>query len=144
MQRTPLSFVGYQGLRWGGGPAHGGTEIFFRGTYVSEGTTPAGSVWAQNPIPLTAGDDGLPDDAPSGTPVFKPKCTNVTMCSHMGDGNYAIPDLEIVDTVRIPADIAPGDYVLGEHQRLLPPSPPLPRNEPPIAALPYPTPALKH
>eukprot|EP01043_Picozoa_sp_COSAG02_P094072 COSAG02_NODE_30541_length_549_cov_0.817778_1_plen_95_part_10 len=72
MQRTPLSFVGYQGLRWGGGPAHGGTEIFFRGTYVSEGTTPAGSVWAQNPIPLTAGDDGLPDDAPSGTPVFKP------------------------------------------------------------------------
>ena len=37
-QKTPLEFVGEQGFRWGGGPAHGGSELFFNGTYVSTGT----------------------------------------------------------------------------------------------------------
>jgi len=31
-QKTPLAFVGLQGLRWAGGPQHGGQEIFFNGT----------------------------------------------------------------------------------------------------------------
>ena len=42
-------------------PGAGGSEIFFDGTYVTAGTTPAGSAWAQNPIPLVSGDDGLPE-----------------------------------------------------------------------------------
>lgn len=32
--KTPLEFVGKQGFRWGGGPAKGGSELFFNGTYV--------------------------------------------------------------------------------------------------------------
>ena len=31
-QKMPLAFVGKQGLRWGGGPRFGGTEIFFNAT----------------------------------------------------------------------------------------------------------------
>ena len=31
----PLRFVGPQGLRWSGGPKHGGKEIFFNGTSPS-------------------------------------------------------------------------------------------------------------
>jgi len=52
-QQIPLEFVGQQGFRWGGGPKNGGSELFFNGTYVSEGTVPAGSKWSLNPIPRT-------------------------------------------------------------------------------------------
>ena len=52
--KLPLPFVGQQILRWGGGPAHGGKELRFNGTYVSTGTIPKGSVWARNPIPRNA------------------------------------------------------------------------------------------
>ena len=36
--KMPLEFVGQQGFRWAGGPKNGGTELFYNGTYVSEGT----------------------------------------------------------------------------------------------------------
>ena len=45
-QKTPLQFVGLQSFVWGDG-----TQVFFEGTYVSEGTVPEGSTWAMNPIP---------------------------------------------------------------------------------------------
>ena len=45
-QKMPLEFVGLQGFEWGDG-----TVVFFEGTYVSEGTIPAGSTWAMNPVP---------------------------------------------------------------------------------------------
>ena len=108
-QKTPLRFVGMQGMRWGGGPEHGGTEIFFDGTYVTEGTMPAKSMWAQNPVPLIGGGDGLP--GPTGQFQFPPKCTNTSMCSGMGDA--AGGRLEIVDHVQIPEGLPQGDYVLG-------------------------------
>ena len=110
-QRTPLPFVGLQGLRWGGGDAHGGTEVYFNGTYVRDGVSPPGSVWAKNPIPLIGGADGLP--GPVGVPQFAPRCTNTTMCTGMGDGDQSDARLEIVDRVRIPDDLPDGDYVLG-------------------------------
>ena len=46
----PLAFVGNQGLRWRGGTKNGGTEIWFNATYVTQGTKPAGSAWAKNPV----------------------------------------------------------------------------------------------
>ena len=46
-QRTPLRFVGQQSMRWGG---VGGEQIFYNGTYVSEGTVPSGSMWSKLPI----------------------------------------------------------------------------------------------
>ena len=108
-QKMPLEFVGKQGLRWGGGPKFGGTELFFNATYVTEGTVPAGSAWVKNPIPLIGGDDGLPD--PPGVPCFKPHCEEIAKCSHMGDAGQGT--LEIVDYLRIPAGLKPGPYVLG-------------------------------
>ena len=114
-QKTPLAFVGLQGLRWGGGPTNGGKEIFFQGTYVTEGVTPNGSMWAKNPIPLLGGEAGMVE--PPGQPAFPPPCTNITMCTSMEDGDNSNAQLEIVDHIQVPEDLPDGDYVLGEGER---------------------------
>jgi hypothetical protein len=108
--KIPLKFVGKQGLRWSGGPAHGGKEIWFNGTYVTEGTTPKGSMWSRCPIPRN-------DMRQTGV-GFAPPCMQfgmpATMCQGMQDGEGgAEPTLEIVDRVLIPADLPAGEYVLG-------------------------------
>jgi hypothetical protein len=108
--KIPLPFVGKQGLRWKGGPAHGGTEIFFNGTYVTEGTVPAGSAWSRNPIPR--------NDMHQTGEGFAPPCAafgmDTSMCEGMEDGEGgAEPTLEIVDRVMIPKGLKPGPYVLG-------------------------------
>eukprot|EP00937_MAST-01D_sp_MAST-1D-sp2_P002723 g2723.t1 len=97
--KLPLPFVGQQAFRWRGGWENGGEELWFNGTYVSEGTVPAGSTWVTNPVPRD--------------PTVPNKCTDPAMCHGMIDGSTADPTLEIVDRVRIPADTAPGQYVLG-------------------------------
>ena len=56
--KTPLDFVGQSAFRWGGAEGH---VHKFNATYVTEGTTPDGSMWAMNPVPrawknLTTGD----------------------------------------------------------------------------------------
>lgn len=48
-KNLPLKFAGPPKLRHADG-----TETEFRPTYVTEGTTPAGSTWAMNPIPVCA------------------------------------------------------------------------------------------
>ena len=58
-----------QGFRWGGGPAKGGTELFFNGTYVSTGTVPAGSKWSLNPVPRY--DHGAAQAAKCSDPKVK-------------------------------------------------------------------------
>jgi len=103
-QKTPLEFVGQQGFRWGGGPKNGGSEHFYNGTYLSEGTVPAGSRWSLNPVPRT--DHG-------GSQAKKCVETATERCSEMTDGSTAQPDFEIVDKVLIPAGLAAGEYVLG-------------------------------
>ena len=100
--KIPLPFVGQQGFRWGGGPAHGGSEHFFEGTYVSNGTVPSGSTWSLNPVPRY--DHGAAQPA---------KCPDPKMCTGMTDGQRAAPNLEIVDRVLIPKGLKPGPYVLG-------------------------------
>jgi len=104
-RRTPLEFVGKQSLRWGG---VNGTQIWFDGTYLSEGTTPEGSTWVTNPIPRN-------DYAQTGA-GFTPPCKDpipVSACQGMTDGRSAVPNLEIVDYVKIPEDLKEGNYVLG-------------------------------
>ena len=124
----PLRFVGPQGLRWSGGPKHGGKEIFFNGTstqclspvtfpimqepfdgagtYVTEGTTPAGSQWSRCPIPR--------NDMHQTGRGFAPPCMQfgmpAAMCQGMEDGQGgAEPTLEIVDRVLIPEGTPPGE-----------------------------------
>ena len=100
--KIPLPFVGEQMFRWGGT-----TTLNFTGTYVNEGTTPAGSTWARNPVPRN-------DVAQTGQ-GFAPYCkeTDGHFCSGMTDGAEADETLEIVDHVLIPEGTAPGAYVLG-------------------------------
>ena len=124
----PLRFVGPQGLRWSGGPKHGGKEIFFNGTsamfischlsdhardifggagtYVTEGTTPANSQWSRCPIPR--------NDMHQTGRGFAPPCMQfgmpAAMCQGMEDGQGgAEPTLEIVDRVLIPEGTPPGE-----------------------------------
>ena len=45
-QKTPLEFAGEPLLRY-----NNGSEYQMKGTFVSNGTSPAGSTWQMNPIP---------------------------------------------------------------------------------------------
>lgn len=92
-QKLPLEFVGKQGFKWGGGRANGGSELWFNGTYVQDGTIPVGSKWSLNPIPRF--DHGA---------AQAPKCIETTTerCTGMSDGHNAQPNFEIVDQVLIP------------------------------------------
>ena len=131
-QRTPVPFAGAtQKLVWADPAAH--PSVTFNGTFVSEGTVPAGSTWALNPIParclsgdchegkkcapLPAGQSGTPcDDTPE--PAFAPPCdeTNAPGLCSGNQGPRQTADgttVAVVDTLRVPAGIAPGKYVLG-------------------------------
>ena len=69
-QRTPLAFdvARKQSFRWGG---INGTQVWFNGDYVSEGTNPPGSMWVKNPIPRNDGSNGK---------GFTPRCEEVPSC----------------------------------------------------------------
>jgi hypothetical protein len=88
---------------WAGG--QGGEQIWFNGTYVSEGTVPAGSMWAKIPAPWAPwfwADVGM---------QFEPMCEESPACAgtHKPEGNGPdgtmfcrcsgrdLPALEIVD-----------------------------------------------
>ena len=124
--RTPLDFEGSSALRWDGDmSAQLEFDAAARGWEVREGTVPAGSAWRKNPIP-----SGL--WAREG-PQFAPVCDESDECrAMMSQGNWAsgfgsagtckcsgfsnggplLPNLEVVDRVRIPAGLAPGRWVL--------------------------------
>ena len=112
MQRTPLQFVGDSSLRWGG---PGGRQLFFNGTDITEGVTPPGSVWRMNPIPR---------NDPWGTGEgFAPVCDWPHNSGTASDQSEPYPcqggpetglgNLEIVDRIKIPSNLPPGDYLLG-------------------------------
>jgi len=102
-QRTPLAFVGRQQLRWGG---VGGRTLDFDGTYLAGNTTsPAGSMWAKNPIPRT--------DSHQVGRTFAPHCAETATQKCSGGGETGLENLEIVDQIFIPEDTPAGDFVLG-------------------------------
>lgn len=92
-----------------------GKTHYFNRTTVSEGTHPAGSMWAMNPVPR-AWKDSSGDWGPGSNHLqtgygFQPFCENdgVYGCTGMW-GPY---NAEIFDRVEIPAGLPPGPYVLG-------------------------------
>jgi len=131
-QKIPLDFVGPSILRWDGDKK---TQHEFDAFQVSEGTMPAGSQWRKNPIPTA------PWEWPRKGPSFEPVCEETAeckaavygenlkngMCRCSGYSTGAtpnrpqkdpttiglLPNLEIVDVVKIPVDLKPGKYVLG-------------------------------
>ena len=121
-----------------------GTRLAIRGVFVEAGTSPAGSMWAMNPIPRIDFDNsssGQPAGwrgctlSPHGDPVG-PACRQFDPPCSWDDGWYAQPpwkhniDVEgacsgdwtggvIVDEVYIPRDLPAGDYVLGKPAQTL-------------------------
>merc|ERR1711907_60973 len=103
-----------------GGGKHGKT-FNFTGTYVSQGTKPHGSKWAMNPIPDFGSD---PNRGPHPAVSFQPRCPESEAClkgdhgSAMDNpcqcsGEWGPYDLEIVDRVQLPSNLAAGEWVLG-------------------------------
>mmetsp|Transcript_70784 Transcript_70784/g.170957 ORF Transcript_70784/g.170957 Transcript_70784/m.170957 type:complete len:466 (+) Transcript_70784:80-1477(+) len=122
-RRTPLDFVGKAALRWDGDVAG---QLAFDpvalGWQTDQGTVPAGSSWRKNPIPTVLWErEG---------PSFEPLCSeseacrgyqvhgggapgeHACRCSGHSNGGPLLPNLEMVDRVRIPATLRPGPYVL--------------------------------
>ena len=114
----PLAFEGNASLRWGG---EGGERVSFDplslGWETSAGTTPTGSAWRKNPIPRgphawsfygASFEPVCEESEACKSALDKAPAPGVCRCS--GEWNDQV---EIMDTVRIPAGLAPGDYVLG-------------------------------
>ena len=105
-QRTPVPFAGAtQKLVWADPAKH--PPVVFNGTFVSEGTRPAGSTWAMNPLPYSNAQSP-PQFPPPCAETVDRKVNDTGVCS----GRFPY-DVNIVDTLAIPADTPPGKYVLG-------------------------------
>jgi len=122
-RKIPLDFVGPSTLRWDGNKS---TDLKFdtklKGWETSVGTMPAGSTWRKNPIP-----SGLwQREGPTFEPVCQesqacidgyaqfPHLAPMGTCKCSGYSNQGplLPNLEVVDSVVIPASLSPGKYVL--------------------------------
>ena len=124
-QKYPLAFDrSKQTLVW-----NNGTRLGIEGVFVDEGTVPKGSTWARNPIPRVNDDNrGNADWAsckgPNGASgpgciQFPQPCNGTERFSWSTDGSGQgecsgdWTQGSIEDTVLIPADLAPGKWVLG-------------------------------
>jgi hypothetical protein len=124
-RQIPLDFVGLSALRWDGNKS---SQLTFntteRGWETNQGTVPAGSSWRKVPIPTGIwGREG---------PQFQPVCEESAACLHAARGmgldlhtapgicrcsGYSnagplLPNLEVVDQVRVPSTLKPGPYVV--------------------------------
>jgi len=136
-QRHPLDFVqDQQGIIY-----KNGTVLPISGTFLRDGTHPAGSMWSMLPIPATwfgprciAGDNDTAD-TPHACEAWEHKLvdgeckpcpeTLGSSCSRCDNGetpSFPPPcedcqgnrhDLGIRDVVQIPANLKPGKYILG-------------------------------
>eukprot|EP00746_Dinoflagellata_sp_MGD_P067438 gnl/MRDRNA2_/MRDRNA2_27840_c0_seq1.p1 gnl/MRDRNA2_/MRDRNA2_27840_c0~~gnl/MRDRNA2_/MRDRNA2_27840_c0_seq1.p1 ORF type:complete len:377 (+),score=54.29 gnl/MRDRNA2_/MRDRNA2_27840_c0_seq1:53-1183(+) len=110
-QRNVLEPEGMGSLRWGG---KGGKQMWFQATRVSKGTVPTGSTWTMNPLPradATKYPDAM-DAFPA--PCYDPNAPSDGNATQYGlcSGWYGPDNLEIIDTVRIPVGLTPGEYVV--------------------------------
>jgi len=124
-QMHPLPFAGSQFVQ-----LSNGTRFDVKPTYVSDGTSPAGSTWALNPIPArclsgkchegkqcTPPEPGNPDQTPcddTPEPAFEPPCPEGSqpgLCSGNQPSEWMAA--AVVDTIQVPKGLPPGEYVLG-------------------------------
>jgi len=114
-QQLPIPFEGdTQTLR-----LSNGTSIEIPATHVLKGTLPEGSTWAMNPVPACG--DAMPGayNYPCSYPQFPPPPGCDETCwgdsdetlRARGHTHAVLPT--IVDRLRVPAELEPGDYVLG-------------------------------
>ena len=120
-RKMPLDFEGNSTLMWDRVPMLE-FNASARGWETSEGTVPVGSTWRKNPIPSGLWEREGAQFEPvceeseaclrtytTGPWIEKP---GVCKCSGFSNGGPLLPNLEIVDLVRVPASLAPGKYVL--------------------------------
>merc|ERR1712232_236203 len=121
-QKMHLNFTGNSSLRWGG---PGGEQTFFNTTElgwdVSVGTTPEGSMWRKNSIPRDphawhhygASFEPVCQESEECLNSHGPGAPAIGVCKCSGDAVGHVSLLEIVDWIQIPANLKPGNYVLG-------------------------------
>jgi len=116
-QETPVPFAGDSSLMLGNG-----TMMKLKSTFVSEGTLPAGSTWQMNPIPgyvIQEGDGWSYCKTPGpGCRWFDPPCHDpyAEHPQNLGQGLCSgewLTNVTTYDQLRVPAHLAPGEYVLG-------------------------------
>ena len=114
--QRPLKMVGKSVLRWGG---VGGRTLPFDAVDVTAGTK-AGVMWRKNPVPRAwkaeKGTWGQGSNHLQTGWGFQPVCVDEGMdrlgTSQSCTGMWGPYNLEIVDTVRVPADLPKGQWVL--------------------------------
>jgi hypothetical protein len=124
--KNPLDFVGLSALRWDGDKAMEETfNTTEKGWETNRGTVPEGSTWRKVPIPsgiwtregpqfepVCQESEACIDATRKGLQgvAFQPQ--GVCRCSGYSNGGPLLPNVEMVDTVRIPAHLKPGKYVV--------------------------------
>ena len=105
-QRHPLAFVGNTTDIVG---ATGEVLHTIPATRTTRGTTPPGSEWTRNPVP-DQHDPGVPPNFRPPVPGLAGHCCDEGCPDGCGDGFGQI--WNIMDRVRVPSGLSPGDYVL--------------------------------
>lgn len=120
-REMPLDFVGKSILRWDGDKT---TQLEFdtveKGWQTNKGTVPKGSTWRKTPIPTVLWEREGPSfepvceesDACKAAATLGHGTQGVCRCSGNSNGGVLLPNLEMVDNVRIPVGLKPGRYVL--------------------------------
>lgn len=119
-QRKPMEFVGdTQWIQFGGDEKN---RTAIPAVRTTEGTYPAGSQWTKNPIPACGTFDGggIAQQICLGS-QFKPPVPGARGFYGFTQGDKAtgtnprtrtLTQFTVVDKIKVPADIVPGDYVL--------------------------------
>lgn len=98
-----------------------GSQFEIPAKSVSEGTFPEGSMWRMNPVPPCSGERaGFNELGCDEGPQFQPPPGCNERCWGYQSGDSVQPGVEdtereipsVVDLVKIPEDLTPGDYVL--------------------------------
>mmetsp|Transcript_90319 Transcript_90319/g.170273 ORF Transcript_90319/g.170273 Transcript_90319/m.170273 type:complete len:368 (+) Transcript_90319:12-1115(+) len=105
-QRLPVPFAGLQQLQF----KHRSALHTINGTYVSEGTSPAGSTWVKNPIPISPVE--FPPPCQEEDPYYPYPVPQDKIWPTRCWGDFPSHTM-IIDWLRLPSDIVPGEYVLG-------------------------------
>mmetsp|Transcript_25476 Transcript_25476/g.76811 ORF Transcript_25476/g.76811 Transcript_25476/m.76811 type:complete len:367 (+) Transcript_25476:40-1140(+) len=101
-QKTPVPFAMVNHtIEYEGG------SMMIPTTFVSQGTWPPNSTWAMNPFPYSNSESPPVFPPPCDEPVDRTK-SDTGLCSGRDPFNTLISDI-----VTVPANIAPGEWVLG-------------------------------
>ena len=114
-QQTPLAFVSDES--WV--EFTNKSRVAFKAMRTNEGTSPAGSTWTRNPIPgcvskrKTVGPFFNGDLVDCDHPQFEPVVPGLYGFSSQCITKPCLASHTIVDLIQVPADVPPGDYVVG-------------------------------